>query len=326
MRAIWPCCRTRTVINARQQTAPGAVDRFIGGIAGNPPVSAVVALGLGLIPGLNLLSGALLALVALLRGYAQALIVIAAAAAGLALLGWASGLGPVHALLAVPGGPLLGVWLPALVLAAVVRAGRSLSLAVAIGALAGCLVVVGQLTLIAHPLAFWHGVLADTLAPLKALEGQNAAQWRHNLEAMARLMPGVSSAALLLGAGAMVLLARYLQARLLRPGAFGAEFCRLRLGRAVTVLASLVLVARLVYPELILENLAVVVLAMFVFQGLAVTHAVFRLRGWPRWALTLFYVLLVLPVSSLWMAGLVSGIGLVDNWFDFRQLQARAEG
>jgi len=290
-------------------------------VAGSPPTSAVITLALGLIPGLNLISGALLALVTLVRGYAQALLVFVAAAGGLALLGWATGRGAVPALLQVPGGPLLGIWVPALILALVLRAGRSLALAVVAGSVAGALVVIGQLTLIAEPLAMWQHILGKALAPLQALEGQTADQWHQNLTAMARLMPGVSAAGLLLGAGAMVILARYFQARLLRPGAFGAEFRRLNLGRVVTVAASLILVARLVYPALVLENLAIVVLAMFVFQGLAVVHALFRERGWPKWGLAVFYVLLAL--FTVWLLGLVSGAGLVDNWFDFRRLRSQ---
>jgi len=87
------------------------------------------------------------------------------------------------------------------------------------------------------------------------------------------------------------------------------------------VAASLILVARLVYPALVLENLAIVVLAMFVFQGLAVVHALFRERGWPKWGLAVFYVLLAL--FTVWLLGLVSGAGLVDNWFDFRRLRSQ---
>ncbi len=281
-----------------------------------------MALGLGLVPGVNLLSGALLALVALLRGYLHALLAVAVAVAGLAVIGWATGHGPVAIVLGVPRGPLLGIWAPVLLLAGVLRWGRSLAVTVAVGAVGGCLVVVGQLVLIAQPLVFWKSTLQKTLAPLKAMEGLDATQWQHTLEAMARLMPGVSAAGLLLGAGTMVLLARYLQARLLRPGAFGSEFRSLSLGRIVTIAASVVLVARLVYPGLLLENLAIVVLAMFVFQGLSVVHAVFVARGWPRWGLMFFYLSLV--VFQLWALGLVSGLGLVDNWFDFRRLRTRS--
>lgn len=297
-----------------------SIDRFAERVSRSYPASSALTLGLGLVPGLSLLSGGLLALVTLLRGYAASALVLVTAVAVLALLGWASGTGPAAALVQPLGGPLLGVWVPAILLAAVLRASRSLALMVVAGAAGACLVVAGQLFLMAHPLAFWEHLLGQALAPLKSLEGQSDAQWQKSLAAEATLMPGVSAAAVMLYGAAMVLVGRYFQARLLRPGAFGEEFRQLSLGRVVTVLGSLVLVARIVYPVLVLKNLAIVMLAMFVFQGLAVIHALFRARHWPRAGLIVFYILFgLLPLP---LAGVVSGAGLVDNWFDFRRLRA----
>lgn len=296
-------------------------DRFLARVSGSYPASTALTLGLGLVPGLSLLSGALLALVMLLRGYGAALLVGATAAAVLAVLGWASGTGPLAALVQPLGGPLLGVWVPAIALAAVLRASRSLPLVVVVAAAGACLVVAGQLLLVTHPLVFWEHTLGQALAPLKGLEGRTDAQWQAALAAEARLMPGVSAAAAMLYATCMVLLGRYFQARLVRPGAFGEEFRRLSLGRVVTVLGSAVLVVRLIYPDLMLQNLAIVMLGMFVFQGLAVIHSLFRARHWPRAGLVVFYVFFgLLPLV---LAGLVSGAGLVDNWFDFRRLRAQ---
>lgn len=296
-------------------------DRFMDRVTRATPVGAVLVLGFGLVPVLNLVSGALLALVMLLRGYFKAALVGVAAVAALAAIGWALGQGPFGMLIDPFSGPLLATWVPVLLLAAVLRSSRSLALMVAVGTLGAVLVAVGQLLLLTQPLLFWQHVLAQALEPIKAIEGQGNAQWHKTLVAMARLMPGVSAAGLLLGAVAMVFAGRYAQARLLRPGAFGEEFRHLSMGRTVTVVASLVLVARLIHPDLVLENLAIVMLAMFAVQGLAVTHALFRMFGWPRWLLVLFYVLIVL--FPLWLLGLVAGAGLVDNWFDFRRLRAQ---
>jgi len=296
------------------------LDRIISGLTRNPPLGAVVTIGLGLIPGLNLLSGALLALVLLMRGYLRVLIVFAAATGGLALIGWAIGVGAGRMLADPLVGPLLGIWLPALVLAWVLKASRSLALTFAVAGLVACAVVVGQLVLITDPFGAWQSILSPMLEPLKALRDRSAAEWQQDIAAMARLMPGMSAAGVVVGSGAMVLLARYFQARQMRPGAFGDEFRRLRLGHVVTVVASLVLVARLVLDGPVLDNLAIVMLALFLFQGLAVIHALRLARGWPRWGLIIFYILLAL--LPLWMLGLVSGAGLVDNWFDFRRLRS----
>ncbi len=296
-----------------------ALDRVVERLTRVTPGGAAVVLGLGLVPGLSFFSGALLGLLVLIRGYLRAAVVGVAAVAGLAAIGWLMGENPGMTLITPLGGTLFTVWVPVFVLAAVLRASRSPALMVVIGAVIASLVVIGQLALIADPLLFWQHLLAQALAPLQAYEGQNAGAWQKTIAGMARLMPGMSAAGLLIGAVAMVLLGRYLQSRLQRPGAFGAEFRALSLGRSVTIVASVVLVVRLFWPIPMLENLAIVMLAMFAFQGLAVAHALFRTYHWPRWGLVLLYVLIVL--FPLWIAGLVSGAGLVDNWFDFRRLR-----
>ncbi len=312
------CCPTRIVINSDTGSNATGLDRLISALTRNPPVSAVVTLGLGLIPGLSFLSGALLGLVLLLRGYLRALVVFIAAVVALALIGWATGQGAGRILADPLAGPLLGIWLPTLLLAWVLKTSRSLALAFVVAALIGCVVVVGQLVLIANPLVMWQSILTPMLEPLKALKGQSAAQWQQDITAMAHLMPGMSAAGLVVGASAMLLLARYFQSRQIRPGAFGEEFRHLSLGRVVTVIASLVLVLRLVLDGPVLDNLAIVMLALFLFQGLAVIHALRLARGWPRWVLVVLYIFLAL--LPLWLLGLVSGVGLVDNWFDFRRL------
>jgi hypothetical protein len=283
------------------------------------PGSAAAVFGLGLLPLLSLVSGALLGLLVLARGYLRAMLAGGAAVIGLAAIGWFIGKGPVPALIEPLGGTLLTIWVPVFALAAILRASRSPALMVVVGAAIASLVVIGQLALIADPLLFWQHFLTHWLAPVHAFEGQSAVVWHKAVMGMARLMPGMSAGGLLIAVVAMVLAGRYVQSRLVRPGAFGEEFRALSLGRAVTIVASCVLVARLFWPIPMLENLAIVMLAMFAFQGLAVAHALFRKFGWPRWGLVVLYVLIVL--LPLWMSGLVSGAGLVDNWFDFRRLR-----
>ncbi|MGH8225705.1 MAG: hypothetical protein ACRER1_06105, partial [Gammaproteobacteria bacterium] len=214
-------------------------DRFVDRVTRVTPAGAALVLGFGLVPGLNLVSGALLALVVLLRGYVKAALVGGAAVIGLAAIGWALGQEPLRVLIEPLGGPLLATWVPVVLLAVILRSSRSLALMVAVGTLAASLVVIGQLVLIAEPILFWQHLLAQALEPIKSFRGFGDVPWQKTIVAMARLMPGVSAAGLLLAAVAMVLTGRYAQARLLRPGAFGDEFRRLSMGRIVTVVASL---------------------------------------------------------------------------------------
>ncbi len=282
----------------------------------------IVTLGLGILPGVSLLSGALLALVELIRGPLQAFLVGAIASVLLAILGLLANHNPWAALIQPLGGPLLGIWIPVLLLAFVLRWSRSLSLTLTVASLAGLLVVVGQMLLVAHPIEFWNHLLSQVLAQLPIMHGNKAKYWQEAIAHMARLMPGMSVAGGIFGVMVMLMLGRYAQARLIRPGAFGEEFRRLSLGYSVTIIASLLLVVRLVYPSLMFQNLAIVILAMFTFQGLAVIHALFKARAWPGYGLVILYVLIVL--FPLWLLGVVSAAGLVDNWFDFRNLRQKA--
>ena len=297
------------------------LDRLVGGLTGNAPVSALVLLGLGLIPLFGLLSGALLALIVLQRGYARSFLILAAAVIGVGVISWATGQGAWQMIWDPLSGPVMRIWIPMFLIAGVLRSGRSLPLAMlAAGALAS-LAVVAQLVLIADPMGFWHGMLVQLLAVVKQVPAaQEPAVWKTRLEAMAFLMPGMFAASAMIGVGAMLLLARYFQARLTRPGAFGEEFRRFSLGLTVSIAGSLVFVARLLIAGPVLESIAIVALGLFLFQGLAVIHAVRYKRNWPRWGLVLFYVGLALV--PLWLLGLVSGAGLVDNWFDFRRLKS----
>ncbi len=298
------------------------LDRVVGGLARNAPVSALVLLGLGLMPVFGLLSGALLALIVLMRGYARSLLILAAAIAGLGLIGWATGQGPWHLIWDPLSGPVMSIWLPALLVAGVLRSGRSLPLAILVAGLLACLAVTAQLVLITDPVGLWHGLLAQALMPFKQVfEARGPDVWNTRLQAMAWLMPGMSAAGAMVVVCAMLLLARYFQARLTRPGAFGEEFRRFSLGLVVSLAGSLIFVARLLIDGPVLDNVAIVALGLFLFQGLAVIHALRFTRNWPRWGLVIFYICLAL--LPLWLLGLVSGAGLVDNWFDFRRLRSR---
>ena len=68
-------------------------------------------------------------------------------------------------------------------------------------------------------------------------------------------------------------------------------------------------------------NLLVVVLAVYLCQGLAIVQYAFRTWRVPAWARVLAYVL----VAVEWLAGLaVVLLGVFDLWADFRRLSPRA--
>jgi uncharacterized protein YybS (DUF2232 family) len=115
------------------------------------------------------------------------------------------------------------------------------------------------------------------------------------------------------------LLGRWWQAVLYNPGGFGDEFRRIRLGKALSLIALvLVGVSSMVEGQLLYQDLMVVALVPFTVQGLAVIHAVIKRRkvhvGW----LAGVYILLLIATGQ--MVLLLSFAGAVDNWIDFRGL------
>lgn len=105
---------------------------------------------------------------------------------------------------------------------------------------------------------------------------------------------------------------------------FGAQFRSLRLGRVLGVPGTFVIGLSLFMNVALIQNLAPVLLAAFLFQGLAVVHAWAHARSWHVAVLGLMYLLMVTPVFGVLIL-LLGLIGLVDNWFDLRaRVRSRA--
>ena len=95
---------------------------------------------------------------------------------------------------------------------------------------------------------------------------------------------------------------------------FGAEFRLLKLGRLLGALATVVVVLGLVFDAPLVQNLTALALMVFLLQGLAVFHAWAHVKRWHFGIVVLVYLLLITPLAMLGL----SGVGLVDSWFDLR--------
>lgn len=100
-------------------------------------------------------------------------------------------------------------------------------------------------------------------------------------------------------------------------GSFGREFRTLKLGRVLGIPATLLMASYLVLDVALVQNLFLLVLLGFWFQGLAVTHSWANAKRWHPAVLGIVYVLLVTPLTGLVILAMGS-VGLVDNWFDLR--------
>jgi len=289
-------------------------------------VAAVCAV-LWQFPPLPYVSAAVVGLAALRRGIAEGAVIgagTAALAGTLSLLALGSAV-PVLVF-------ALGLWLPTVLLAGLLRHSESQGTMVAAAGLGGAIGVLVVHASLDDPAAWWRDTLEESVGRIVAggsgaLDGQATANLGRVLDAWSEMMTGMLGGAIVMGLVVTLLLARWWHSVLDYPGGFGREFRALRVGRrvawAVIGVGALAMFADdvtggvatdLIWPAAI----------MYMFQGLALVHAMVALQGASAaWLITL-YVLLVLLFQVV--MAVLAVVGFLDTWFDFRSRWGRGTG
>lgn len=267
--------------------------------------------GLFPVPGLGLISAAVVVMAAQVKGPREALLDCVFALIALAGMAWFSGMN-VPLLLSSAAIS----WLLWLALGTIVARTGSLALAAQVAvlvALAG-LVVFNLAT--NDPVAYWAEVLELLYADL-ATQGIVVTA---DIEQQARLMSGAIIAGSLTGGMIVLLLGSAWASRVL-DGNFGQQFTELRLGYVIGGLAALAGVAGLF--GLGLDGALLIFGVAFMFHGIAVVAWWSRRRGWPGgWWIGLCILPILLPELLLIEVALLAMLGFVDNWYGLRSTQA----
>ena len=280
-------------------------------------VTVAMAVLAMVMPPLSLLSGAAVALTTLRQGARPGAVVLAGSTMFIGALAWVS-LGNV-----LPGLVFLGAfWLPVWLQAWVLRESRSLAMATLVAGGLGMVGVLVTYLLLGDVTDWWHQLLLTLFEP--AIEAGGPLADRATVTAMlaniARVMTGVAAAGMALNAIMCLYLARGWQAQLFNPDGFRSEFYELRLGRW-PALVSLAFIAATLLPLGTVSHMAgemlIVLLSLYMLQGLALIHAIVAKRKLHMaWLVVLYLVMLfVLPQ----LMAVVAVMGLVDSWLDFRR-------
>lgn len=272
-----------------------------------------------LFPPLSYVSGAVIGLATLKQGPREGLLVII----GSVLLS-----GVFSMLIAGTPKPALAflamTWLPAWLLAMVVRTTRSQGLAVVAAAGLGVTAMLAMHVIVGDPAAWWRALLTEFFAPaMQSAEASAVAQLELMVNAWAPRMTRIFGAVSVVGLVGTLLIARYWHAMLDNPGGFGREFRQLRLGRpAVGAGAVVGIVSWTIGADSQLaSDLAGPLSVMLAFQGLAVVHMLAHVRKVSvAWLVAMYGLLLVPPHLAL---PVLAVTGLVDGLIDLR---ARAAG
>jgi len=286
-----------------------------------PSQAVLVAVGAAvlamMLPPLSIISGAVVALVTLRTGVRAGAIVMAGSTVFVSLLAYVS-LGNFLAGLVF----LIVLWLPLWILAWVLRETRSLAFATSVAGMLGIAGVLVIYAIVGDVTTWWHQVLLTMFEPAMEAGGPFAdrEQVTDILANVARIMTGVAAAGLALNALMCLFLARAWQAQLYNPGGFREEFHELRMGSRISM-ASMVFIAVALLPLGEISHMAgeivIVILSLYVLQGLALIHAVVaRRKLHMAWLMVLYFVIVVVMPQLL---ALVAVLGLIDTWADFRR-------
>jgi hypothetical protein len=265
------------------------------------------------LPLAGIFSGAVIALLVLQQGLRRSMMQALIAAAVLALIALLTGgSGPQTALVALLN------WLPAYVLAALLRHWQSLTLTLQVSVIVALAVLLGFYVVLRDPSVFWSGWLADQAAPLFRELGlhEQAASLLENRAAIAQQMTVLFVFALWSLYAFGLLLGHALFDALAGHSAVFGRFSDLNFGRVLAVIMAVASVAAVFSGAIWLQNFAVLVFVVFWIQGLAIMHWLHAEKRLPTIFLVVVYALIpllsALPVISL------AVVGYTDAWFAYR--------
>ncbi|MDH3608736.1 MAG: DUF2232 domain-containing protein [Gammaproteobacteria bacterium] len=227
-------------------------------------------------------------------------------------------------------GPLYA-WLSVIVIAAVYRNTRSLSLSLQLLTILGLCSVLLSAVIFPDLQSQWQSFMQSTL---KALEEDPAfkSMWESAklsperldkyLPAIASIMTGMLVSMLILITTMTIFLARQWQGFQENIRSFREEFIAIRLGKVLAIVTVTFLVAALMLKYAILWQLTLVSLSIFFIQGMAIVHAFFGQFANSIIGFVVIYGLLLIATPQMILA--LSTLGVIDAFLNFRKRIVKA--
>ncbi|MDH5424286.1 MAG: DUF2232 domain-containing protein [Gammaproteobacteria bacterium] len=215
-------------------------------------------------------------------------------------------------------GYLLFLWLPAGLIAYVLKQSVSLILSLQLLTVIGLLVITALYLFFPEMGEAWRQAFEQVLKP--AIEQSTTqidqAQLDNLLTMFARSISGLLAIVLVFNVLIGLFIARWWQAGLFNPGGFSREFKELRLGKVFAAVTVFTMIANaLIVNDWILGSMLLMV-SMTLLQGIAIMHGVVAKKQLSGHWLFGFYVLLILiPQVMIFL----TIMGLLDAWVDIRK-------
>lgn len=277
-------------------------------------VAAVSALLAMLVPPLAWISGGAIALVTLHLGERHGMQVMLFAALGTAALSWLVLGTPLVSLVM-----LMLLWMPVWLVSWVLK--RSVSLSLALQLITGISLVLVLVMQLAYPqIQLDQGqAFKEAIEQMMAQQPSSVdkAELDKTVDTIFRWLPGIVASGMLIGVVLSLLLGRGWQAALYNPGGLAQEFNNLRLGQRLSLAGTVLLVIAGVSSSDLAIMLVLVILSIYMVQGLALIHGIIAGKGINKGWLLGFYIMMFLLPHLVLMP--LAVFGLTDAWIDFRK-------
>ncbi len=279
-------------------------------------VAATMAILGMLVPPAAWLSAAAIVLVTLVNGPQRGLITTGLALLGTAVFSYLIFSAPQIAVIFV-----LLAWLPAWLVAMLIR--QTVSLAFS-------LQVLGAMTLLAVVMIYalypnfgelWREPLDIMVTQLaQQSEEFSLQELKQTEEWLIEFLPGLFASSLMFGTMLSLFIGRWWQAVFYNPGGFAEEFQSLNLGKTSAVIALALMLMAVVIDNVFTFSLATVVFVLYSIQGLSLLHAVVKKRQVSAsWLFVFYMVMFFIPHLVLLMVF----AGITDPWLDIRRRTAK---
>jgi hypothetical protein len=269
-----------------------------------------------ILPLINVACGAVIALVALRQGPSAGMLLVVTSSLIPALLMLATG-GMTFPMPAIVLMLLVMFLLLTWLVSVVLRYTRSLPMAISVLTPVAMVIFVWFHLAVGDPLAWWQANFGEFFKQFtQAVMGSQDMISQENLETLATIITGFVTTFFLLEIVLALFIARAWQAMLYNPGGFRQEFHSLQFGKKYAVFALVVASVALIPNStigLICKDILVVIMMVYVLQGIAVVHSIVAQKG-LHWAWLAGLYVLVVTISQL-----VAITGYIDTWMDFRK-------
>ena len=218
--------------------------------------------------------------------------------------------------------PMLGLsiglaqWLPIIILAQTLKTTKSLAFMMLAGLAIALVVIAAQYLIWPDLEAALLPVFQQSLAGLAENPALSSEMLEEFTQLLAHRMVLLLVPTMYLLFVSILLLSRWMQAKLTDSDGYNREFQAIALGKPVALVGLVILLLSIWLDQDWITSVAMAVMAAFLYQGIAVVHSKLAANKRKALILGIFYALLIISPKVVAVSSIA---GMIDNWLIFRK-------